>query len=430
MTSVKLKFRPSSRTGAEGTLFFRITRGRRSRVVFTGCRILPCEWDARTSSVRPCGDPSRRELAELAAGRARADLRRLESAVAALESSGRPYEACDVVSAYRRLPPFRTWFGFLSDAVRRKEEEGRAGTARAYRSALSSFRRFRGGRDMCADTLTGATLSSYESWLRGRGLRRNTSSCYLRALRTVYFRAVRAGLATDRGVFRHVFTGYERTVKRALPASVLREVRGLELPAGSPRAFARDMFMLSFYLQGTSFADLAFLRKSDLRDGLLRYCRRKTGRCVSVGWEPEMEAVVRRYSGLTEGSPYLLPVITRRDGTERAQYERAAHNVNRNLKKIGRALGLRMPLTTYVARHSWATSMRDAGCGLPVISAGLGHESLKTTQVYLSDIDASAVSDANRMMLDKVLGRGGRGRRARPAGSAFPDMKPPFRLQM
>ena len=117
-----------------------------------------------------------------------------------------------------------------------------------------------------------------------------------------------------------------------------------------------------------------------------------------------MQDIADKYAHLTAGSPFLLPIITSNDGTERRQYERMEHNVNRNLKKIGEMAGLQIPLTTYVARHTWASTMRDMGFDLSIVSRGLGHESLKTTQIYLSSIDTTAVAKANRSMIGRITG--------------------------
>lgn len=170
--------------------------------------------------------------------------------------------------------------------------------------------------------------------LKGRGAKRNSSSCYLRTLRTLYRKTVEAGLTTDKNIFRHVFTGFAKTAKRAIPLSSLRAIRLLRLPEDSVVAFARDLFMLSVYLQGISFVGLAYLKKDDIRNGQLHYSRKKTGQELAVSWEPAMQDIVDNYAHLTKDSPYLLPIITKAEGTERRQYERMEHKVNYYLKKI------------------------------------------------------------------------------------------------
>ena len=116
------------------------------------------------------------------------------------------------------------------------------------------------------------------------------------------------GLTTDKGIFRHVFTGFAKTAKRAIPLESVRTIRLLPLPCHSPLAFARDMFILSIYLQGMAFVDLAYLRKSDIRNGVLQYNRKKTRQSLSIGWEPSMQAIVEEYAHLTSSAcRYLFP---------------------------------------------------------------------------------------------------------------------------
>lgn len=389
----------------EGTLYFQIIHRRVVRTVCTGCRVTAREWDGASSSIRIVGSPARQASLRLAASRMRSEARRIAAIISEKELSGMEYDAEDIVAEYRRLPPCATWFAFIGGMAARKAQTGRHGTAKTYRDALASFARFRGGEDIMTEDLDAETMSRYEAWLKGRGVKRNSSSCYLRTLRTLYRKAVDMGLTADRGIFRHVFTGFAKTAKRAVTIDSIRAIRRLALGEGSPLAFARDMFMLSVYLQGMSFIDMAYLKKTDIRNGLLQYSRKKTGQTLAVRWEGAMQDVVDSYAGLAAGSPYLLPIITRQDGTERRQYERMEHNVNRNLKKIGEMAGLHMPLTTYVARHTWASVMRDMGYDLSIVSRGLGHESLKTTQIYLSSIDTAAVAMANRSMIGRIVGK-------------------------
>lgn len=403
MASFKLKFRPSSTPHKEGTLYFQVIHRRSIRTTYTDYHIRPEEWDKKNSFVRVTGTPDRQAELRLIVSKIQWDRRQLTALIREKEEALVEYTANDIVSAFHQLPPCQTLFSFIHGMIARKLRIGREGTARTYRNALVSFSCFRNGEDMTIDALDADTISRYEAWLKGRGVKRNSSSCYLRTLRTLYRKAVEAGLTTNKDIFRHVFTGFASTVKRAIPLESIRAIRQLSLPEDSILAFARDVFMLSIYLQGISFVDMAYLKKSDIKNGVLQYSRKKTGQSLSIGWEPVMQDIVDTYAHLTKGSSYLLPIITRQDGTERIQYERMEHKVNYHLKKIGKMAGLQMPLTTYAGRHSWASTMRDLGVSLSIVSKGLGHESLKTTQIYLSSIDTEGVVKANRKMIGKIL---------------------------
>ena len=384
-------------------MYYQVIHRRCVRSIHTGCHIFPEEWDGAAFFLNAQQPQARKAILQMAASRVQWGMRQLAAIVREKEEARMDFSVDDIVAAYKGLPPYRTWFGFVNDMAERKERTGREGTAKTYREAGASFARFRDGQDLPIELLDADTMAMYEDWLKRGGLKRNSSSCYLRTLRTIYRKAVDMGLTADRNIFRHVYTGFAKTTKRAVPLETIRAIRGLHLPNGSPLDFARDLFLLSLYLQGMSFVDMAYLRKSDIRCGLLQYERKKTGQSLAVGWEKPMQDIVGKYKHLTEGSPYLLPIIRRADGTERKQYERMEHNVNRNLKKIGHLAGARIPLTTYVARHTWASGMRDMGCDLSVVSMGLGHESLATTQIYLSSIDTATVAKANRKMLGKIL---------------------------
>lgn len=403
MATFKLKFRPSIAEGKPGTLYFQVTHRRSTRTVYTDYHITPEEWDGRTSFIRITGTPERQAELRLITSKLRWDCKQITSLITEKEQAMVEYTADDIVSAFRLLPPCPTWFGFIHGMVAKKLRIGRLGTAKTYRDALASFSRFRNGEDIAIDALDAELMNQYEAWLKAQGVKRNSSSCYLRTLRTLYRKAVEKGLATDKDIFRRVFTGFASTVKRALPLDTIRTIRRLSLPDGSDLAFSRDMFMLCIYLQGISFVDMAYLKKDDIKNGLLQYSRKKTGQSVSIGWELVMQEIVDTYAHLTVGSPYLLPIITKQDGTERRQYERMEHKVNRLLKKIGALVGLQIPLTTYVGRHCWASTMRDMGVSLSIVSKGLGHESLRTTQIYLSSIDTEGVVKANRQLIGKIF---------------------------
>ena len=403
MASFKLKFRPSSATGKAGTLYFQVIHRRSTRIVFTDYHIMSEEWDEKTSFLRVIATPERKAELQMIVSKVQWDIKQFIALITEKELSLVEYTTDDIVEAFKQLPKCPTWFCFIHGMIVRKVRMGRYGTAKTYYDALASFCRFRDGKDIVISALNAETMNGYEAWLKQRGMKRNSSSCYLRTLRTLYRKAVEEGLTTDKNIFRHVYTGFANTPKRAITLNAVRTIKRLNLPDYSFLAFARDIFMLCIYLQGISFVDMAYLKKSDIKNGLLQYSRKKTGQSLSIGWEPAMQDIVGTYAHLTKGSPYLLPIITRKDGTERLQYERMIHRVNFYLKKIGEMAGLQIPLTTYCARHTWASIMRDMGTDLSVISRGLGHESLKTTQIYLSFIETEDVMKANRKLIDKIF---------------------------
>lgn len=403
MASLKLKFRPSATQGKEGTLFFSVIHRRITKTIHTDYHIYPHEWDEKVNFIRITGTPDRKALLQMIASKVQWNIRQLTSIITEKETSLVEYTTDDIISEYKRLPPCQTLFSFIRSMIAKKIRIGQSGTAKTYRDALNSFAHFRQQKDLTLDSLDREVISLYEAWLKGKGLKRNSSSCYLRTLRTLYHKAVEQELTTDKDVFRNVFTGFTRTTKRAISLETVRNIRRLQLPEGSMLAFSRDMFMLSLYLQGISFIDLAFLKKSDIRNGMLQYNRKKTRQNLSICWEPIMQEIVDTYAHLTHDSPYLLPIITQTDGTEREQYMKKAHTINRMLKKIGRMVGLHIPLTSYVARHTWASTMRNLGFDISIISAGLGHEDLKTTQIYLSNIDTEVAREANRKFIGTIL---------------------------
>lgn len=403
MALVRIKFRSSTVEGKEGTLYFQIIHKRVARTVFTDCRVFTSEWDNVSSSVITRGTEERKAYLEMVASKLKWSMERFSKIIAGKEKEKADYTVDDIVSEYNRQPECLTFFNFIRSMVAKKTAAKRYGTAKTYSDSLASFSSFRNGKDITFDDLNEDVINQYEAWMKNKGLKRNSSSCYLRTFKTLYLKAVELGLTEDKDIFRHVFTGFATTTKRAISIDAIKAIRKLNLENNPALAFARDMFMLSLYLQGMAFVDIAYLKKSDIRNGQLQYSRKKSGQTLTISWEKPMQEIVDAYSHLTKDTPYLLPVITKQDGMERKQYEKAEHNVNRNLKKIGEMAGLHIPLTTYVARHSWASIMRDMGNDITVVGKGLGHSDIKTTQIYLSTIDNSTVMKANKRFLGRIL---------------------------
>ena len=382
MTSIKVKFRPSADAEREGAIYYQIIHDRKVRQCSTPYRAFPKEWQTRF----------REET--------RRDVERLTRIVRRMESRGTVLSADDIVEEFKLYRSRYSLFRFMESVIMNLKECGKIRTAETYTATLQSFSRFRRGRDLMLDEITPDLIQAYEAYLRARGAVPNTTSFYMRILRAVYNRAVESEAIEQRNPFRHVYTGTERTVKRAIPIAAISRIKNLELPRGSKMDFARDMFMLSFYLRGMSFVDMAFLRKKDRADNHVTYRMRKTGQRLDIAWTKEMQSIVEKYP--PNPTQYLLPILTNPLSDERIAYRNRASCINRQLKTIARLTNLKIPLTLYCARHSWASAARTKGIPVSIISEGMGHDSEATTQIYLASLETSVIDRANALIIRSV----------------------------
>lgn len=288
-------------------------------------------------------------------------------------------------------------FAFADRQIDNLRALGRWRTAECYAVSVDRFKAFRKGRNVRIDSMDADMMERFEAYLRRRGLCRNTTSFYLRNIRSIYNKAAREGLAPRKPIFDSVYTGVDKTVKRAVGLKEIKKIKRINLSDNAPLDLARDLFLFSFYTRGMAFVDIALLRKRDVADGYLTYTRKKTGQQLTIKWRNEMQTIVDKYD--THATQYLLPVIETEDGTERRQYLNKMLLVNRKLKLLAKQTGITSPLTMYVARHSWASIARQKNIPTSVISKGMGHDSETTTEIYLSSIETGKVDDAN----DRIL---------------------------
>ena len=394
MTSIKVKFRPSTVDGKEGGLYFQIIHNRVVRQLNTDYKIFATEWDAEAESVIVTGNRSSILLG--ISERLAWDIARLGKVIRQLETERRRFTADNVITMFHKLTKESSLFTFMHGVIAQLKQLGKVRTSETYTTTLNSFMAFRSDQDVPLDGISSDLMLLYEAYLKARGVRMNTISFYMRILRAVYNRAVEKGLAPQQNPFRHVYTGVDKTVKRAIPIKVFKALKELDLSVNASLDFARDMFMFSFYTRGMSFVDMAYLKKTDLQNGILTYRRRKTGQELTIKWEKCMAEIVAKYPD--NQTDYLLPII-QETGHERKQYDNALHLVNYRLKDLSKMLKLQRPLTMYVARHSWASAAKAKNVPLSVISEGMGHDSEMTTQIYLASLETSVVDKANKMIL-------------------------------
>lgn len=398
MTTIKLKFRASSVEGRPGTLYYQLCRRRTTKRINTRMHIYPRQWDASEGRLSPEAD--NRGILLHYQQIINRDMGILHEIVDRMDAFGKDYSLNDIAWEFRVKCSGTYSLAYMEEELQNLVHDGKLGTARNRRRTLSSFTAYLEGKDILLSELDRTVICGYAKWLRGRSLCKNTVSFYMRNLRTVYNKAVKEGLVPQSHPFQDVYTGIDRTRKRAIGESVMLRLMQLDLEATPALDLARDMFIFSYCTRGMSFVDMAFLRKSDISGSTIAYSRKKTGQRLCVRIEPCTSFILKKYSRKCKSSSYIFPVIHTDDRNEAyRQYQTALGYYNRKLKRLSCLLKLETPISSYTARHTWATTARNRNTPLAVISSSMGHTSEKTTSIYLAALDESVIDRANRNIL-------------------------------
>ncbi|WP_270540108.1 tyrosine-type recombinase/integrase [Bacteroides zhangwenhongii] len=297
---------------------------------------------------------------------------------------------------------------FMKEVADGLQMGGNFGTAHVYRSSLNAIIAYCGGEDFTFNEITPEWLKGFEIHLRKRKCSWNTVSTYMRILRAVYNRAVDNNEAKYiPRLFRYVYTGTRAEHQRALETGDVEKIfAGLILLSGVNPAIqrARHFFILMFLMRGMPFVDLAYLRKSDLHGNVITYRRRKTGRPLSVTLTNEAMRIVRMYMNQDVHSPYLFSFLRSPEGTMEAyrEYQLALRSFNRQLLILGEFLGIPNRLSSYTARHTWATTAYYCEVHPGIISQSMGHSSITVTETYLKPFQNKKIDEANKLIIDFI----------------------------
>lgn len=394
MATIRVKLRASSIAGKAGTVYYQVTHKRVIRQITTDIHILPEDWDGKQQGLK------QPEANAAPHSRIQGDIIRLRRIVLDLDASGVSYTAEEVVRRFCKPDHNVMMLAFMQEQIDLLRLCNRLGTAQNYTNTMHRFARFL-GRDIPIASVTEQLIERFNAGLLQCGVVRNTVSFYMRILRSVYNKAVHNGLVEQTAPFRNVYTGIDRTHKRAVGENVIARFIGLDLSRSAPLSLARDLFLFSFYTRGMAFVDMAYLRREHIRDGRIRYVRRKTGQEIVIRMEPEMQRIIERYA--CGEHPYVFPILNSENpGEAYAEYRTALTYYNRLLKKLCTLAGIPQRLSFYTARHSWATAARNHQVPVSVISAGMGHTSERTTQIYLTMLENSLIDNANRGILKSL----------------------------
>ena len=290
---------------------------------------------------------------------------------------------------------------FTNSIIEELQEGNKVGNARVHKTMRNSIRTFLKGKDIPIKQITFKWLKKYEAWYLGKGNSVNGLGVMMRTLRAVINRAIKQKLLSrDEYPFEHYQVKKEKTRKRAVSAIDIEKIKSFE-PQTRQLIRAKDYFLMSFYLMGASFIDLAFLKVDNINAGRIEYKRRKTGKLHSIKITEPLQEILDKYLKGKRKGDFILNVI--KSDEVKKQYVNVRDELrryNRRLKEIGELCGLESVLTSYVARHSFATIAKFKDVPVSVISQALGHTNLETTETYLAEFDNAVLDEYN----EKIVG--------------------------
>ena len=396
MAKIKVKFRPSTIKGKKGTVYYSVSHKSIVKHITTSMHIHPENWDTQNQCIKYLDSET-----ELIQNKIDSDISALQRIIEEFENRNIDFKVADIISQFNNPAPNVSVISFINEQILFLKDCKRFGTARNYQIAADALAVFLDGRPLFFSEINSNFVELYSDYLLHKGLVRNSLSFHMRILRAVYNKAVRLGYTHQTFPFHNTYTGIDKTKKRALNEEVITKIIELDLDNKKSLAFARDMFLFSFFTRGMAYVDIAHLKKTNIHDNTIHYTRHKTGQYMTVRIEPCIKEIIDRYAASVSGSPYVFPILDSEDiKVSFDQYNIALRLYNHRLKKISELLGINYNISSYTSRHSWATAARNQNIPISLISAGMGHTSVKTTEIYLNSIENTLIDNANKEILN------------------------------
>ena len=396
MASVKLKLR-LEKVLSDGThpIILQVIHNRTRKIFFLGHSSNKENWDFSTNFPNS-NHPNFKSLKL----RIKSAINELEGIILDFENKKKLFTVEDIEKAFKNKFTDETLTSYVNKLIEEFKANGKPGNAAIYKHNLATFLKFTNNKDLQLYQVDYLKVKAFENFLIRRGIKVNSISIHLRTLRAIINRAIKDGLLEESEYpFKKITITSEKTRKRAINKELIKKIEDLNVSEVENLQLYKDIFLFSFYNRGMNFVDIAYLQVKNIQEGRINYYRKKTGQQFSIRIADKTMEILNRYCDLQNPDSYIFPIIYRK-GNEYLDYRNAMRLINKKLKLIQKLIGLEVPLTTYVTRHSWATIAKKAGVSTAVISEGLGHETEETTQIYLDSFENSVLDDANDLIID------------------------------
>jgi len=381
----------------EHPLMLRICRDRKRKYQSIGVSVKAGDWDFRKNKPKPhC--PNQIQIESIIADK----IKQYQSTILDLRAENKAFTSTTLIEKVKQPTNRKTVLDMFNDYINQLLTSNRTGYALSIKQVKNSLLLFNKHLDIYFSDIDISWLKRYEIWLRDSGLKENTIGIRFRTLRVLFNIAIEEKIVKSEY---YPFDKYkvsklsQKTAKRAIRKNDIKAILNYKGKTDYER-LAIDLFTFSYLVGGINFVDIAYLTKQSIVENRLSYARRKTHKLISLPLQSKVIELIDKYSD--ENSKYLFPVLSPFHKTEQQKANRvhkAISKVNKALKSIGKELKLPIDLTTYVARHSFATVLKRSGVSTSIISESLGHSSEKITQIYLDSFENSQIDEAMKNLL-------------------------------
>jgi integrase len=404
MATVKVLLRTSKTLkNGEHPIVIRITKDRKTKFIFTG---LSCQidlWDERTGKPKK-KHPNKLEL-EVYIDKQRFDAQKL---LLGMENEGKNYTTESFKREFKVSSSKVTVFSFCQEIIDNLIKQNKIGNSNIYKDCFRALKRFRKDQDLYFSDIDVPFLKRFEQDFFERGVAPNTVSVIMRTVRSLFNKAI-----SERYIKKEIYPFDEykisrlqtETIKRALKKEQIDKIINCHFVEHTKIFDAKNYFLFSFFNRGMNFSDLALLKWENITDNRLTYIRAKTGKRYSILiLDPAMK-ILEHYKQVTgtDKSNYVFPILDRTKHITSQQISYRIHkmtkDVNKELKTIAKQSEIDFHLTTYVARHSYATIMKRKGVSTSLISEFMGHTNEKVTQIYLDSFENSVLDEVSKAIL-------------------------------
>ena len=386
----------------EHPLMLCVTKDRKRKYLSLGISINPTYWDFDRNKPKP-NCPNRDLINKIILDK---ELK-YQKQILELASEEKEYTVSTLIvpKVKIRIKPVQEFYNELIEDL---EQSNKIGNSRVYKDSLRSLELYTNNQlDIPFSHIDIDFLKGYEKWLKARRYKETSLSLLFRTLRSAYNKAIECKSAKKAN---YPFDEFKvskfciRTEKRAIPKDNIKQI--MELDVSDQMEYiqlAKDLFVFSYLCSGINFTDMANLTSNNIVEGRLIYIRQKTGKKINIPLCKETDFIIQKYRSKDETNKYIFPILHQDvHKTEMQKYNRrkkALLKVNNALKKISEMTGINANLTTYVARHSYATVLKNSGVNIALIGETLGHSDIKTTQIYLDSFENEQIDAAMANLL-------------------------------